>query len=188
VTAHVTGGRAARQAIEAGVDGLEHGVIGPDEYDVLDLMAERGVVLDPTLSVFWRTAYEGDEMGVFKDGQEAARRILDLQYHMVRAAKQRGVTLTLGTDCVGRMGVGKSALELRLLRESGLSEMDALVAGTRNGGINLGLEKHLGTLEAGKVADILVLAHNPLEDISVLEDKVNIIQIIKSRAPLSASP
>jgi imidazolonepropionase-like amidohydrolase len=151
-------------------------------------MAERGVVLDPTLSVFYRTGYEGDQMGVFKDGQEAARRIMEQQQQMVAAAKQRGVTISLGTDCVGRMGVGQSALELRLLHDSGLSPMEALVAGTRNGGINLGLEKHLGTLECGKVADILVLAKDPLQDIRVLEDKANIVQIIKSKAPLSASP
>ncbi|OFV83164.1 MAG: hypothetical protein A2W26_07685 [Acidobacteria bacterium RBG_16_64_8] len=185
VAAHTTGAEATRQAIAAGVDTIEHGMISAEHYDVLDTMAERGVILDPTMAIMYRAGYDGDRIGVFKGGQEAARRVLELQQRMVDAAKRRGVTVVLGTDCIGSLGAGESALELRLLVDSGLSTMEAIVAGTRNGAIALGAEKDLGTLEPGKVADVLVLNKDPLADIKVLEDTATIAHVIQSRAPIA---
>lgn len=186
VAAHTTGGESVRQAVTAGVDSIEHGMIGESDFGILDTMAERGTVLDPTMAIMYRTAYEGDRMGVFKGGQEAAKRILDVQRRMVEEAKRRGVVVVLGTDCVGSLGAGESALELWLLAGAGLSNMEAIVAGTKNGAVALGLQRDLGTLEPGKVADILVLAKDPLGDIRVLEDKANIVHVVQSQAHLSA--
>jgi imidazolonepropionase-like amidohydrolase len=188
VAAHNTGPEVVRQSVRLGVDTVEHGVLGPDDYDVLDLMAEKKIPLVPTLSIFYRTAFQGDALGVFKNGQDAARRILDQQQKTVFEAKRRGVTITLGTDCVGAIGVGESALELRLIAESGISNLDAISSATRNGAIAMGLEKHLGTLEPGKLADILVVDADPAADVRVLEDRTNIRHILKSRAPLSRFP
>jgi imidazolonepropionase-like amidohydrolase len=188
VAAHNTGPDVVRQSLELGVDTIEHGVLGPNDYDLLDLMAEKGVPLVPTLCIFYRTAYQGDALGVFKNGQDAARRILDQQLKTVFEAKRRGVTVALGTDCVGAIGVGESALELRLLAEAGLSNLDALACGTRNGAITMGLDKQLGTLEAGKLADIIIVNKDPVADITVLEERSSLTRIIRSQAPLSRSP
>lgn len=188
VAAHTTGAEVIRHSVAAGIDTIEHGVIPPSDYDVLDMMAEKGVVLVPTIAIFYRTGYEGDKLGVYAGGQVAARRLVDQQKAMVNEAKRRGVTIVLGTDCVGAMGVGESALELRLLVESGLSPLEAIVAGTQNGAIAMGLQKHLGTLQPGKLADILVLNQDPLDDIRVLEDRHNIKHILKTKTPLSKYP
>lgn len=188
VAAHTTGAQVIRQSVKAGIDTIEHGVIPPTDYDVLDMMAEKGVVLVPTIAIFYRTGYEGDKLGVYEGGQVAARKLVDQQKAMVNEAKRRGVTIVLGTDCVGAMGVGESALELRLYVESGLSPMEAIVTGTQNGAIAMGLQKHLGTLQPGKLADILVLDKNPLDDIRILEDRRNIKHILKTKTPLSKYP
>jgi imidazolonepropionase-like amidohydrolase len=188
VAAHNTGPEVVRQSLRLGVDTIEHGVLGPADYDVLDLMAERGVPLIPTLCIFYRTAFHGDALGVFKNGQEAARRILDQQKQTVFEAARRGVTIATGTDCVGSMGIGESAVEISLIADSGLSNLAALSAATRNGAIVMGLEKHLGTLESGKLADVLVVDKDPTADVRILEDRANISRIIRSKAPLSRSP
>lgn len=188
VAAHNTGPEVVRQSLRLGVDTIEHGVLGPEDYDVLDLMAEKKVPLIPTLCIFYRTAFQGDALGVFKNGQEAARRILDQQKKTVFEAQRRGVVVATGTDCVGSMGMGESALEISLLADSGLSNLEAISAATRNGAVAMGLEKHLGTLEAGKLADILVVDKDPTADVRVLEERSNISRIVRSKAPLSRSP
>lgn len=187
VAAHTTGAQATRQALDAGVDTIEHGFIQPPDYDILDLMAESGVSLIPTLSVLYRSGFEGDEMGVWKGGQEAGKRFLELNQEMVAEAKRRGVNVALGTDGVGHMGAGRSGLELRLLVDSGFTALEAITVGTRNSALAMGIEDKVGTLEPGKLADILILNRDPLQEITILEEKNNISTIIKSFTPLSVT-
>jgi imidazolonepropionase-like amidohydrolase len=187
VAAHTTGAQATRQALDAGVDTIEHGFIQPPDYDILDLMAESGVSLIPTLSVLYRSGYEGDEMGVWRGGQEAGKRFLELNQEMVAEAKRRGVNVALGTDGVGHMGAGRSGLELRLLVDSGFTALEAITVGTRNSALAMGIEDKVGTLEPGKLADILILNKDPLQEITILEEKNNISTIIKSNIPLSVT-
>ena len=184
VAAHTTGAEATRQAMAAGVDTIEHGFIMPRDYDILDKMAKMGVSLVPTLSVLYRSGYEGDEMGVWKGGQEAGKHYLEKNQKMVMEAKRRGVNILLGTDGIGRMGAGRSALELWLLVDSGFTPLEAIQAGTQNSAVAMGIDNDVGTLEAGKLADILVVEKDPLIDIRILEEKDNIKYILKSKSPL----
>jgi hypothetical protein len=93
--------------------------------------------------------------------------------------------ILLGTDTDTRFGVGQNAKELELLVEAGLTPMEALMAGTSVAAEALGLEKDIGTLEEGKLADLLILDKDPLQDITCLQDKENIQLIFKSRQPLT---
>src|SRR5699024_6030037 len=92
-------------------------------------------------------------------------------------ARNAGVKIALGTDFAGCDPVdhGENALELKLLVEDvGLSPMEAIVAGTKTAAESLSLGDKLGTIEPGKQADMLVVKHNPTEDINVLAQTENI--------------
>ena len=84
-------------------------------------------------------------------------------------AHQAGVLLATGTDAGGAVGFNfqgyNTPWEVKLFVQAGLSPMDALVAATRNGAMVIGVQDQLGTVEAGKLADLLILAANPLDDI-----------------------
>lgn len=182
VAAHAVGARGVREAVLAGVDTIEHGCFGFEEEDLLDLIAEKGVTLVPTLTILHLVATRGEEWGLLQGGIEKGRELLEQTAKMVKAAHDRGVRIAVGTDA--EFAIGENALELELMVEAGLSPMQAIVAGTQNGAIALGLEKDIGTVEPGKLADILVLTQDPLQDIRVLQNRESIARILKSKQPL----
>lgn len=93
-----------------------------------------------------------------------------------------GLTIAMATDfCVSPLlKMGSNALELEMLvNHYGFQPMDAIIAATRNGAKACGMENQIGTIEKGKLADIIVVNGNPLEDIKVLQDKNNIRMVMK---------
>ena len=141
----------------------------PAVLAVLDSMASRGTVLDPTLFVFDRQAQ--DELG---------RRRMAWAADLTALAKDRGVTIAAGTDGAGRPLAGELPnvhREMELLVErSGFTPVEALAAATYGGASALGQEAALGTVEAGKRADLVLLSRNPAEDIRHTRAIVQVIQ------------
>ena len=83
-----------------------------------------------------------------------------------------GAKFSLGTDTPSFLNFqqeGPNAVEYRYMVEEGMSPMDAIIAATRNGAEALGLKDELGTIEEGKLADVIVIAGNPLADIGALK-------------------
>jgi imidazolonepropionase-like amidohydrolase len=156
------GSAGVRRAVAAGADTIEHGGI-EDGWDVLDFMAERQAILVPTLAFYYWASEGQGSLG--QAAVDAARAKLDRQMEMVRRADRAGVPIALGTDTGSRFGVGQNALEMALLVESGLSPAAALAAATQVAARALGWDGHLGTVEPGKVADLLVFDANPLDGI-----------------------
>ncbi len=179
VTSH-TREPGARAAVIAGVDCLEHGYGLTDE--TIALMAENGTFYDPTIICNLSDRYIRDrearlaQLG-YADDEEVVRLRTAVAYADERspehALHQRqalvkavaaGVRVLIGSDSmpIGEMGV----LEMEQFVISGVSEMDTLIAATRNGADMLGLLDVLGTVEEGKLADLVVVAENPLDNIS----------------------
>ncbi|MHA2158043.1 MAG: amidohydrolase family protein [Candidatus Thorarchaeota archaeon] len=109
----------------------------------------------------------------------------DETYNAVRIAHASGVKIATGSDITGAplfggYPMGKNAVELEYLTRSGLSPMKAIIAATKNGAEALGLEDQIGTIESGKLADILVINGNPLEDIRLLQNNDAISLVIKN--------
>jgi imidazolonepropionase-like amidohydrolase len=164
VAAHCHGDVAARMAIEAGVDSIEHGSFLTE--DTLKLMKARGVYLVPTrMAVYWVT-----KMTEHYPPQIAAKAQAAAAAHgtMFKAALRIGVPIAFGTDA-GVYPHGMNGMEFGLMTELGMTPAAALLAGTRGAAQLLGVEADVGTLEAGKVADIVAVSGNVLSDIHATE-------------------
>ena len=163
--AHATAG--ILQAVQAGVRSIEHGTFLDQEG--IALMLERGTYLVPTL-------YIGEYYLNEEAGSEAQKKMIELGrkyrgvYHQnMRAAIEAEVRIGLGTDFVG-FPVEGMAREFAMLVEVGMTPMGAIQAGTRVNAELLGWEDRVGTLEPGKLADLVAVPGDPLEDISQLEN------------------
>ena len=92
---------------------------------------------------------------------------------------QAGIKIALGTDTQIDPEMGTSAHELEIYVDYGMTPMEAIQTATRNAAEALGLEREIGTLESGKLADIIAVEGNPLKDIRVLQDKRKIQMVMK---------
>jgi len=177
--AHAQGGLGLRNAVQAGVDSVEHGFYLSDE-DVA-LILERGTFLVPTFASNYgilKIVERDPTAGIHEEAVEGARRVMADQSESFRRAAEAGVKIAMGTDAFG-WDQGENLSELELMVRSGFSPMQAIMAGTRVGAECLGIEDRLGTLTPGKIADILVVDGDPLADIKVLQDKENLSLIMK---------
>jgi imidazolonepropionase-like amidohydrolase len=164
VAAHCHGDAAARLAIEAGVDSIEHGSFLTE--DTLKLMKAKGVYLVPTrLAVYWV-----NKMVDTYPPPIAAKARAAAAAHgaMFKTALKVGVPIALGTDA-GVYPHGMNAMEFGLMTELGMSPAAALLSGTREAARLLGVVDDVGTLEAGKAADIVAVPGNVLSDIHATE-------------------
>jgi len=179
VAMHAHGIDGITKAIDAGVNTLEHGTYLYQDPNVIWHMALRGVFLVPTLKVGWDIILAKDSnipnwiMEKNIDSQGDAERSLKMAY-------EAGVPIAMGSDVGTPLNYhGENALEAYWMHKAGLSVMDALVAATSNAAKALGWDSWMGTLEAGKVADLIVHAKNPLEDLRVLADKASLQFVMK---------
>jgi imidazolonepropionase-like amidohydrolase len=157
-TVHAHPPAAIRAAIEAGVDCIEHGALLDKE--TAELMASEGIFLVPTLAESWEMAEHGLELGRPAWLVEASKAELDSRLERFTRAVDAGVKIAMGTDVAG-----SPAREIELMAKGGLSPMEAIVAATRNGAELIDMEDQIGTIEAGKLADLIVVDGNPLEDL-----------------------
>lgn len=164
VAAHSHGDLAARQAVEAGVDSIEHGSFLSDE--TLKLMKAKGTYLVPTrLAVYWvnRSADKYPPAIAAK-----ARATLAEHERVFRSALKIGTPIAFGTDS-GVSPHGMNAKEFALMVEIGMQPAAALISGTREAAKLLGIAGEVGTLEAGKLADIVAVNGNVLANVAATE-------------------
>jgi imidazolonepropionase-like amidohydrolase len=171
VATHCHGDAAAKAAIAAGVDSIEHGsFLKPD---TLALMKARHVVLIPTLLA---GEYTGHKLERFPPAIQAkAKAALEARSQMFRDALRIGVTIGFGTDsAVSPHGI--NAQEFSLMTGLGMSPAQALRAATSVDAQLLGIGAQVGTLEKGKAADVVAVPGNPLTDIRQTEHVVFVMR------------
>jgi imidazolonepropionase-like amidohydrolase len=167
--AHAHGAEGAKRAIRAGIDSIEHGTFLDDEG--LRLMRERGTYLVPTLSV--RAGLAETKFPPLV--QAKADVAVKAQDGMVKRALQMGVKIALGTDAAVYPH-GDNALEFVLMAADGMTPAQSLRAGTSVAATLLGLEAKIGTLDPGKLADIVAVSGNPIQDIKATQSVVFVMK------------
>lgn len=174
VAAHAHGIDGIRNAVEAGAKTIEHGTYLNQDPRVMERMAREGIFLVPTLKAGF-DVIEGDKPGIPDWIMEKSKQTQEDAMLSIRKAYEAGVPIAMGTDAATPYNFhGENAMELYYMSQAGISAMDCIVASTKNAARALGWEDKLGTLEAGKLADLLIVGKNPLDDLRSLADRKNI--------------
>ncbi|MBI3978934.1 MAG: amidohydrolase family protein [Chloroflexi bacterium] len=167
VSAHANGNQTIRRVVEAGFDGVEHGIYLSAEN--ARLMKQTGMFLVPTVSGYREIANPA-----WKRGPRWVERygaLAKAHPASVRNALEHDVTITVGTDTLGSM-----AQEIALLVEIGMRPLDALKAATINGARLCRLDDRIGSLVAGKLADLVAVDGDPLADLTTLREPVAVFK------------
>jgi imidazolonepropionase-like amidohydrolase len=180
VAVHAYGGPGLRYALEAGVDSVEHGAYLWQEPDLLRLMAERGIFLVPTLSNSRKflARIQSNPGGTPEYVRRKTPEVLENVGQTVQKALKLGVPIAMGTDA-GMLGHVDNAYELECMVDVGMTPMQALVATTKTAAECCGLGDQIGTLEPGKLADLLVVDGDPLQNITIFRQKSPILLVMK---------
>ena len=164
VAVHCHGDQAAREAIEAGVDSIEHGSFMKPQ--TVALMKQKGTFLTPTLMA---SEYIMSKIDRYPPTLQAkAREATAARSDMFRNAVKIGVRISFGTDAAV-FPHGQNAKEFALMMGLGMAAIDALKSATSNDAELLGIAQKVGTLEKGKLADIIAMPGDPTTDITATE-------------------
>jgi imidazolonepropionase-like amidohydrolase len=174
VICHALGGRGLRIAVEAGVDSIDHGCYLDQEPDLLDKMARSGIFFVPTFAV-----YDYHRKSPQPHVRERARELEEHHVSSLRRALTAGVKIAAGTDAGGH-GHPKNAIEIACLVKAGMTPLQALRAATGWAAECIGRGADLGTIEKGKLADLVVVAGDPLADVSILQKPEQIALVMKA--------
>ncbi len=176
VMAHAYNDASVRNCLEAGVRSIEHGNLIDEE--TARLIAEAGAYLVPTLVTYEALSEEGRTYGVPENVIRKIDEAREVGIRALRYAHDAGVKIASGSDLLGPLQ-SRKARELEIKTEV-MSPMESLVSATRTNAELFGMEDEIGTVEAGKLADLLVVDGDPLENISVLQNPDNLRLIMKS--------
>lgn len=176
VMAHAQGAEGIKNAIKAGIHSIEHGIYLDDEC--IELMLENGTYLVPTLLAPVSVLELAEKAGMPEYGIKKAKESIEAHKANVAKAYRAGVKIAMGTDA-GVMAHGTNLRELTLMNEIGMTPMETIVATTKVAAECMGWEDKVGTLEVGKLADVVITKTNPLTDLRSLEDNNNIRVVIK---------
>ncbi len=177
VSAHVLVSKDLRQAVEAGADDIAHMVVDTLPDSLIQAMVRNGTYWVPTIEL-WKNVGQG--LG------EAA--IGNLQRFVAAGGR-----VVLGTDYAGYNApfqLGMPMHEIEWMQEAGMSPMEIIVAGTRNAAHACNRDGDLGTLEKGKIADLVVVEGDPLQDLHALEEVRLVLRngvVIRSDVPFGAA-
>lgn len=181
VWSHAESYEGALNSCKAGVSAIIHGQELNEEC--LEIMKEKDISFCPTFQFFfeWFTVYEPPYRPILDnfEGDTIAEKELNRITSNLQNANKKGIRITVGSDsfCSSLTPYGKYAItEMYALNKAGLTEMEVLLAATRNGAEMLKIDNITGTIEKDKFADLLVLEGNPLEDIHEVDvDKMRVI-------------
>jgi imidazolonepropionase-like amidohydrolase len=182
VTAHSHGVQGTKAALRAGVRSIEHGSVLDDE--AVELFKQKGAYLVPTIYTSEYTIAEGEKNKTPEYALEKARSLHEMKRQSFLKAVKGGVKIVYGTD-TGIIPQGANARQFAVMVRWGMSPAQAILAATSVAAEMLGMSKDIGSIEAGKYADLIAVAGDPLSNISTLEDVKFVMKggkVIKDRS------
>ena len=181
VAIHSRGAGSTKAAAEAGVDWIMHADLATEAE--LWAVAEAGVRVMPTMTFLFEAISIGKEKGRSDEEIDLIRRNAESACNVLQTARNFGVKVMVGTDSgnspvmpYGKLHANEAEV---MVKYGGYTPMEAIVANTRDNAYAVGLEGELGTIEQGKLADLLILDADPLADISVLQGGRHLEAVIK---------
>jgi imidazolonepropionase-like amidohydrolase len=180
IRGHIGCKPAILAGLKAGMDLLDHADHMDDEC--IELLVKQGTFVTPSLYFPWKVVEANlrSDTKVF-GGSDGMQNVLDYSARVLPVAQKAGVKFVIGDDFgVSAMPHGEYACELEsYVNGAGISALEVLTWATKNGAELFGMEDDLGTIEPGKIADLLVVDGNPAKDITVLQDRGNLDVIMK---------
>ena len=177
--AHAQGASGIKNAVRAGISSIEHGYYLDDEG--IELMIKERTFLVATAAAVRIVIEKGVEKGVAETAVRKAKEGLKNHIVSFKKAYKAGVKMALGTDAGMPFNFhGDNLQELFYLVEMGVTVMDAIKMATINGAKLLNLDNLIGSIEEGKLADLVILKGNPLDDIGILTEKDRIKWVIQN--------
>ncbi|HJT20745.1 MAG TPA: amidohydrolase family protein [Nitrospira sp.] len=178
VAAHSHGSSGMRNAVHAGVHSIEHATLLDEDTGAL--VKQRGCYIVPTLSALATTAASRRGCGVPDSVLEKAKTMMKRHHQSFRAAHRNGLLIAMGTDAGTPFNFhGDNAQELERMVALGMTPMEAIMATTVVAARLIGLDRQVGTIERGRLADLLFIDGNPLKRIEVLRNRDRILGVMK---------
>ncbi len=178
VMSHAYGGEGVKICLDAGVDSIEHGAALDDA--LIEQMARQNTWLVPTFTVLRKIVALGElnPCPVPAYMPRKAHALLAAQAESFPKVLAAGIRIAMGTD-LGSFGRGENASELAYMVAAGMTPMQAIVAATRRAAECIGLGDQVGLLRPGKLADLLLVDGDPLQDVAILQDAVRLRMVMQ---------
>jgi len=176
VMAHAHGSSGVKNALNAGIKSIEHGTYLDEEC--IQLLMENDAWLVATQLAHWSNLELLEEGELPDFSQKDARKVAMNSHENMKKAYQAGVKIVMGTDS-GIAPHGQNLRELGYLCDIGMTPMEAIQAGTKNASKLVGMDDEIGTLEKGKLADVVIIKTDPIKDIKSLGNHKNIVLVMK---------
>jgi imidazolonepropionase-like amidohydrolase len=186
VAAHTRSAESVKLALKHGVEVIYHATLIDEEArDMLEAARDR-VFVAPTLGLSYATLYEAEAWGISTEAatERGLKRELEIGIENMKELHRRGVRVLPGGDYGFAWNpIGRNARDLdHFVKLLEFSPMEAIVAATRHGGEIMGLGAELGLVQEGYLADLLLVAGDPLADLALLQDAGNFLAIMKDGA------
>lgn len=179
IAAHAHAAAGMKNAVQAGAQSIEHGTLMDDEAAAM--MREGGVFMVPTLSALATTAAAGTTCGIPLSAVEKSKAMRARHQASFKKAMAVGVPIAMGTDAGTPFNHhGENAQELERMVALRMTPMAAIVATTSAAARLLGMAREIGTIEQGKIADLILVNGNPLTKIELLRDRDRLMGVMQN--------
>ena len=179
VAAHAHGASGMKNAVRAGVHSIEHATLMDEEASAM--MKQQGVFMVPTLSALATTAACRLGCGIPESALDKAKSMTKRHRVSFKNALRDGIQIAMGTDAGTPFNFhGENAQELERMVAFGMSPMQAILASTSAAARLIGIQDQVGTIEKGKLADLILFEGNPLRHIEQLRDRSRIVGVMQA--------